>query len=177
MYLTFLFLYVHVLLCFILFLFPNLTDMALYKMSSILYNQSMSTHDIKGISPVKLAFLGDAVFELAIRDHMIQTMPQLNNHHVAKRASQYVKATTQAAFISFFSPSLTTKEEEMVKRGRNQHPRTVPKNTPVIQYRMATGFETLIGYLYLTDQKERLQLIINAYIQWTEENILEKTIS
>ena len=117
-------------------------------------------------SPLVLAYIGDAVYELVVRTKVIShaeaTVSKL--HH---RSSQLVKAQTQAASVKLLS--LTQEEERIFKRGRNAKSYTMAKNATMADYRAATGFEALIGYLYLDGQTERmLQLIhegIDAYIK------------
>lgn len=127
----------------------------------------MEIKDAKLLNGLALAYIGDAVYELAIREHLLgagQTRPnQLHQY-----ATQYVSAKAQAKIMDYFSEEeiLTEEEESYYKRGRNSKINTKAKNTDIQTYLQSTGFEALIGYLYLTKQEERLNEIINDCIQF-----------
>ena len=110
-------------------------------------------------SPLALAYLGDGVYEVIIRMKVMNRgSMQVNKMH--KKSSSLVKAKTQADMIKLLEPELTGEEEAVFKRGRNAKSATVAKNATVADYRMATGFEALVGYLYLSEQYERrLELV------------------
>lgn len=118
------------------------------------------------LSALTLAYIGDAIYELHIRMHVISKGGKPNALH--KRTINYVSAKAQAKVIHMLSPDLSETEFEIVKRGRNAKSNTVPKNTDMINYRYSTGFEALIGYLYLTKQTERLEQVINEAIKYIE---------
>lgn len=118
------------------------------------------------MNPLTLAYIGDAIYELHIRMHVISKGGKPNTLH--KRTISYVSAKAQANVIHLLTPSLSEMELEIVKRGRNAKSNTVPKNTDMINYRYSTGFEALIGYLYLTKQNERLEQVINEAIKYIE---------
>lgn len=124
---------------------------------------------IRMMNPLKLAYIGDAVFELYIREYLINRVV-LTPHEMSKRAIKYVKASSQSAMINGIKESLSEEEWTWVKRGRNQKTPTVPKNALMSDYRYATGFETLIGYLYLMEKNERIVEIIASGIHFIEEN-------
>ncbi len=109
----------------------------------------------KEYSPLTLAFIGDGVYELYVRCHIAgkNNAPAGKLH---KEAIKYVKAQAQAASIKAMLDILTEEELWIFKRGRNAKSATVPKNADVTDYRLATGFEALIGYLYLEGKTERL---------------------
>lgn len=111
--------------------------------------------DIKTYSPLSLAYIGDAIYELVIRTLLIAhgNAPVQKLH---KQASKLVKAQTQAEMIQILEEVLTPEEERIYKRGRNAKSNTVAKNATVTDYRHATGFEALMGYLYLTDDYQRM---------------------
>ena len=104
--------------------------------------------DIRTYSPVVLAYIGDAVYELVIRTILVD---QGN-----RQASTYVKASAQAAMAEAFLPELTEEELSYFKRGRNAKTVSMAKHATMHDYRHATGFEALMGYLYLTDQMKRM---------------------
>lgn len=118
------------------------------------------------MSALTLAYIGDAIYESYIRMHVISKGGKPNALH--KRTIGYVSAKAQATVIHLLTPRLSEMELEIVKRGRNAKSNTVPKNTDMINYRYSTGFEALIGYLYLTKQTERLEQLINEAIKYIE---------
>lgn len=124
--------------------------------------------EVRRLNPLKLAFVGDAVFELYVRTHLTMSC-DINTHKLAVRASHFVRATTQARAVLELKPRLSDEEWEIVLRGRNQNPKTVPKNASVGEYRYATGFEALIGYLYLVGEIDRLKEIVEIFVGNEEE--------
>ena len=111
--------------------------------------------DVRSYSPLVLAYIGDAVYELMIRTHVVSHgSMQVNKMH--KKSASLVKAQTQAELIKILEPELTPLEHAAYKRGRNAKSVTMAKHATMIDYRMATGFEALMGYLYLTEQFDRL---------------------
>src|SRR5690625_4186908 len=116
----------------------------------------MSIH-VNELNSLTLAYIGDAVFELHVRNHLIQS-GQINLHKIHGRAVKFVSAKAQANIIHDWLQRdvLTEEEQGVVRRGRNAKSNTVPKNTTVQTYRYATGFEALLGYLYLKKVNDRL---------------------
>lgn len=108
------------------------------------------------LSPLTLAFIGDTVFDLLVREDLIckANRPANDLHNLAV---QKVKASAQAGFIEKIMPHLTEAELAVYKRGRNAKSGHLPKNASQSDYHMATGFEALIGYLYLSDKIERIK--------------------
>ncbi len=122
--------------------------------------------DIRTYSPVVLAYIGDAVYELMIRTILVdQGNRQANTLH--KKASTYVKASAQAAMAEAFLPDLTEEELQYFKRGRNAKTVSMAKHATMHDYRHATGFEALMGYLYLTDQMNRMIDLIKMGMERT----------
>ena len=117
--------------------------------------------DIRTYSPLTLAYIGDAVYDVIFR-----TAPVNKLHH---KTIQYVKAPAQAALIESIMEELTPEEEAVYKRGRNAKPYTMAKNATMGEYKKATGLEALIGYLYLTDQMERALHMIQIGLHNIEE--------
>ena len=113
-------------------------------------------------SPLVLAYLGDAVYELYIRTHLCHKNAPVHTLH--KEATAYVKAEAQSKMMEILEPLLTPEEEAVYKRGRNAKSGTVPKNADVLHYRRATGFEALLGYLYVSHQTERLETLIREVL-------------
>ena len=118
----------------------------------------------KLLSPLTWAYVGDAVYEQYIRCYLVNTT-LLKPHKLHIEAIKYVKASAQAKKLMDIEESLTEEEKEIVKRGRNTKNHHLPKNADVIEYRYATGFEALIGYLYLTKQEKRLQEILKKCVK------------
>ena len=115
----------------------------------------LKQNPIESYSPLTLAYIGDAVYEVVIRTLVISDgNTQVSKLH--KRASYYVKANTQAELIKLLMEELTEEELHYYKRGRNAKSYTSAKNASIGDYRMATGFEALVGYLYLTNQSTRM---------------------
>lgn len=118
-------------------------------------SMGLKQNPIESYSPLTLAYIGDAVYEVVIRTLVISDgNTQVNKLH--KRASYYVKANTQAELIKLLMEKLTEEELHYYKRGRNAKSYTSAKNASIGDYRMATGFEALVGYLYLTNQSTRM---------------------
>ncbi len=111
--------------------------------------------DIRTYSPLALAYIGDGVFDLIIRS-VVVGRGNTSACKLHRRTSRIVKAHTQAQIIEYLGPKLTPEEADIYRRGRNAKSSTMAKNATVADYRMATGLEALVGYLYLTDQFERL---------------------
>ncbi len=107
------------------------------------------------LSPLTLAYIGDAVFELVIRSVAVSTMNTSANE-LHKYTSSIVKASTQAEFVDRIKNLLTEDERNILKRGRNAKSHSTAKNSTMHDYRRATGLEALIGYLYLNGQMDRL---------------------
>ena len=125
--------------------------------------------DLITMSPLVLAYIGDAVYETYIRDHLIKCNKNKKVNDLHKLAINYVKAKAQADIIHCIEDELTEDEHRIYKRGRNQKSHTSPKNGDIIDYKHATGFEALIGYLYLDKQMDRLQYLINKSINFIEK--------
>lgn len=111
------------------------------------------------ISPVALAFVGDAVYSLYVREKLVFES-DYKTGELNKLAVKEVKATSQAQFIKEVMPILTEEELSVYKRGRNAKKSTKAKNASVVEYNMSTGFEALLGFLYVTGQHERLNFIL-----------------
>jgi len=126
--------------------------------------------DEKQLNSLALAYMGDAVFEIYVRRHLIQ-QGRVRPHFLHKEATHYVSAKAQSQIIHKMldSQMLTEEETAVVKRGRNAKSGTVPKNTDVQTYRYSTAFESLLGYLYLAGKQERLEEIILESFRMTEE--------
>lgn len=118
--------------------------------------------DVRAYSPLTLAYIGDAVYDVIIRTVVVERSNRPANE-LHKKTSSFVKAQTQAEMIEVLQPFLSEEEEAVYKRGRNAKSYTSAKNATIGDYRKATGFEALVGYLYLQDRTERvLELVKNG---------------
>jgi ribonuclease-3 family protein len=133
---------------------------------------NIDAKDIRSYSPLTLAYIGDAIFDVVIRSILVNKgNTAVNKLH--KRASDIVKATTQAAFVKALSGEFTEEEADYYRRGRNSKPHTKAKNATVIDYLDATGFEAVIGFLYLTGNMERICQLISIGIEKLQLDILD----
>lgn len=126
--------------------------------------------DVRAYSPLTLAYIGDAVYDLVIRTVVVERANRAANE-LHKRTVKYVQAAVQAAMIEALSEELTEEEEAVYKRGRNAKSHTSAKNASIQDYRKATGFEALIGFLYLSGQSERMLYLIKTGIEKSGMNI------
>lgn len=129
--------------------------------------------NVDNINVLALTYLGDAIYEERVREYLIRSGISLVDD-LQKETIRYVSAKNQARIISYLinTKYLTDREINIVKRGRNYKKNRHPRHTDIITYKLSTGFETLVGYLYLNNEKKRVEEII-AYILGGsyEENI------
>ncbi len=136
---------------------------------SILSFFDIEEKDIRTYSPLTLAFLGDAVYELVIRTLVVgkgNTSPA----KLHKTSSSFEKAAAQSALLDRIEEKLTDDEMDFVRRGRNSKPRTMAKNASTKDYLKSTGLETLIGYLYIKGDEERLFYLMEKGLEGKEED-------
>ena len=128
----------------------------------------LKDQDIRSSSPLTLAYIGDGVYELVIRTILVKkgNCP-VNRMH--KKASSLVKASAQSAIMEKIEDQLTEEEHAVYRRGRNAHSPTMAKHATMADYRRATGFEALIGYLYLSEEYTRMLDLIRMGIGEDEE--------
>ena len=125
----------------------------------------------KEYNPLALAYIGDTVYDLFVRTKVLEkgNRPVTEMH---RESVQFVKAHSQAVSAYAIEECLTEDEMRVLKWGRNAKSNTTPKNADVTEYRMATGLETLIGYLYLSGENERLSYLLEkAYSAVIEQKI------
>ena len=120
--------------------------------------KSYTIEQAAAMNPLALAYIGDGIFSDLIRKYLLGCGHQ-NVNFMNKTSINYVRASAQAQIIRALLPQLSEAEERMVKRGRNTASQ-VPKNANPADYRYATGFETLIGYLFLCGESERMKNLI-----------------
>ena len=114
----------------------------------------------KRFSPLALAYVGDAVYDQYVRTVLAMQYPDLNAHALHEMATKVVCAHAQAVALKVLLEDMNEEELRVFKRGRNAHSATVPKNADVVEYRMATGFEAVLGYLHLSGKQERLGQVL-----------------
>jgi ribonuclease-3 family protein len=127
--------------------------------------KEFSKNEARMLNPLQLALVGDGVFEVFIRSYILTQNTALSANKIHVKAIGYVKAKSQSDIMHEIEGLLNEEEEAVYKRGRNAKSPTVPKNADVRDYRMATGFEALIGYLYLIGNKERLEFMFNKSVE------------
>lgn len=133
-------------------------------MSGIREEFSLEDVDIRTYSPLVLAYIGDGVYELVIRSLLVgRGNAQAARLH--KEASSLVNAGAQAAMLERIKEHLTEEELHVFRRGRNAHSPTMAKHASMSEYRRATGFEALMGYLYLGGQMERLLELVRLGLE------------
>ncbi|MCI8389997.1 MAG: ribonuclease III [Roseburia sp.] len=120
--------------------------------------------DVRTYSPLTLAYIGDGVFDLVIRS-LVVAGGNTRASALHRRTSQIVKARTQAQMIERLLPELTQEEEEIYRRGRNAKSPTMAKNATMSDYRKATGFEALVGWLYVRDEFPRVVELVRAGVR------------
>lgn len=127
-------------------------------------NGKLLESDVQMLNPLVLAYVGDSVYDTFVRTLLVSGgYGQVAKLH--KMSIEFVKAKAQADILDKISDMLTADEQDIVRRGRNTKSATIPKNADISDYRYATGFEALIGYLYLTGQIGRLMEIIRKVIE------------
>ena len=127
--------------------------------------------DIRTLSPVALAYIGDGIYELIIRTIIVEQGSRAANQ-LHKIVTKFVNATTQANLAEAIWEILTEEEQAVYKRGRNAKVNTSAKNALITDYRKATGLEALMGYLYLKEEKERMLFLVKEGLHKLDANII-----
>lgn len=117
-------------------------------------NKTLTVEDIKMMSPLALAYIGDAVFEMLIRTKILH--PHKNAHKLHLESSKLVNAKAQSKFLKNLEEALSEEEIRVIKRARNSKLNTMPKNQSVHDYKDSTGLEALFGYHYLLGNEDRI---------------------
>lgn len=125
--------------------------------------------DVNSLSPLTLAFVGDAVYEIFVREMLAEVNRPSGELHAA--SVRLVKASAQAAAYKIIEQYLTEKELSVYKRGRNAHVNSVPKNANIGEYHSATGLEALFGYLHLSRNDERARELFGIIIKEFQEKL------
>lgn len=124
--------------------------------------------DVKTLSPLTWAYVGDCVYELYVRTNLV-SKTRLKPHKLHIEAIKYVKAKAQAQILQDILETLSEDEQDIVRRTRNTQNHHLPKNAELKDYMYATAFEGLIGYLYLTKQEQRLKEILAISVKKLDE--------
>ena len=120
------------------------------------------------LNGLSLAFIGDAVYEIMVREHLLRNGSlQIGKLH--KMAVEMVRASFQASVFDFLEPLLTEEENSILHRGRNASATHIPKNANAIEYRKATGVESLFGWLYLEQKNERIRELFDMILEYSEK--------
>jgi len=134
---------------------------------SLRFGKVMEKHDALQLNALQLAYLGDSVWELIVRYNLI--MQKFNVHHMHKDCVSLVNAHSQAVILQKIQDKLDETEAEIIRRGRNAHAKhSAPKNQDPDEYAASTGFEALLGYLYLTGQNDRIIKLVNIIKEVSE---------
>ena len=129
---------------------------------------SLKEHDLRTYSPLTLAYIGDAIYDLIIRTLVVEQGNCATNK-LHQRTSRLVKAAAQSDMIRILEEYLTEEEKSVYRRGRNAKSVTMAKNATMSDYRRATGFEALMGYLYLKKDMGRLLELVKKGLEGLEQ--------
>ncbi|MBT2698377.1 Mini-ribonuclease 3 [Bacillus sp. ISL-40] len=134
-----------------------------------------NTVDVKQLNSLALAYMGDAIYETYVRRHLLYS-GKVRPNQLHRTGTSYVSAKAQSQILFQMMDHKLLDEEELavVMRGRNAKSGTVPKNTDVQTYHYSTAFEALMGYLYLTGKKERLEELISRAFSYVEQRKEER---
>ena len=135
--------------------------------------------DVEKMSGTTLAYMGDAVYEVYVRQYVLEK-DSVDVNKQNRLAIKFVRAEGQAYAIKKMLPNLTEEEQLLVKRARNRKITSKPQNVKPVTYKLATAFEAFIGYLYLSGQKERLEEIVKEAIELidsAEFNSVRKSVN
>lgn len=126
--------------------------------------------DANLLNGLSLAYIGDAIYEVYIREYIL-SLGYSNVNRLHKKACEFTSGVSQSKFIRYFLDNniLTEEEQSIYKRGRNSHNHSVRKNIDIQSYMEATGFEAVIGYLYINQNPERIKELINICIEINKE--------
>jgi len=135
-------------------------------------NPPLTPDEAKQYSPLSLAFLGDSVYEVMVREALLREANR-SAKQLHEQAVAHVRAAFQASAVEQIIPLLSQDEADILRRGRNANGISVPKSSTPADYRKATGFECLFGYLFLCGQNERLHTLFTVI--WEKSCNHEKT--
>lgn len=124
-----------------------------------------SNEDLFKLNPLSIAYIGDCIYELYLRNLIVKKFGSINSNKLHFEVIKYVNAASQKNAYFKVKDILTEEEVFYFKKGRNSKVKTVPKNFSISDYKIATGLETLVGYLYITKNFQRLDKILNEIIK------------
>ena len=134
---------------------------------SLRFEQKMAEKEAFAMNALQLAYLGDCVWDTVVRYRLV--LKKLNVRHLHTECVRHVNAGAQAGYLESMISRLNERELDIVRRGRNAHPKhPVPHNQQPEDYAASTGFEALIGYLYLTGQDERIAELLQGIFEEEE---------
>lgn len=136
---------------------------------SILNEANINPNEVNQYSPLVLAYIGDTVYEIFVRTFILAE-GNAPVHKLHRKAVHYVKAKAQSDVIHSIMEKLTSEEQDIVRRGRNAKSGTIPKNADVTEYKYATGFESLLGFLYLKREYSRLLEVLKMAVSAVQDN-------
>ncbi len=128
----------------------------------------MEQEKINSLNPVTLAYIGDAVFSLYARMHVLESA-EYRTGEFNKKVDSLVKATAQSAMLEAVLPQLSEEEKDVVRRGRNSRTPAKAKNSGLMDYKRATALEALLGWLYLKGDIKRLETLEKACVDAGEK--------
>lgn len=126
--------------------------------------------DIRMMPPGIMAYVGDGVYELVVRNHFVQK-GIFNSNNLHSKVIEFVNATAQADIVRYIEDHLTKEEKIILRRGRNSNAGNVPQNANVSDYRYSTAFEAVIGYLFLQQEYDRIGILISLIEEYIEKNV------
>lgn len=131
---------------------------------SIAEKENSNEINAESLSPIALAFMGDAVYETLVRDYLITEL-KLPASKLHQACVSFVNAAAQAEAVKMLMPHLSQEELTILRRGRNANTAHVPRNATPADYRYATGLEALLGYLHLKRRTDRIHEIFNFIVE------------
>lgn len=142
-------------------------------LNNIRVDRTMEESAIRQLSPLILAYVGDAVYEIFVRT-LIVTKHNVSVNKLHSKSVNYVKAKAQSDAVHKIIEYLTPEERDIIRRGRNAKSGTLPKHADIDEYRYATGLEALIGFLYLSGKDARLVEILEVCIGMLDNDSISK---
>lgn len=122
--------------------------------------------NIHNVNPLVFAYMGDVIYEKAVREYLIMSNCDLNVHKLHKKAIKFVSAKYQSMAFMHIKDKIYEDEMDIFKRGRNSKSKSSSKSTSIINYRISTGLECLLGYLYFNDNILRINEIMKMIIEF-----------
>lgn len=135
-----------------------------------LYGDNISEKQIKLLNPIALAYIGDCVYELYIRQYILNYTEDRRSKSLHKLSIKLANAKAQSGFLEEIQNILLEEELDIIRRGRNCKTGHIPKSASVIDYKRATALEALIGYLYLLKRIDRIDIIMKTIFEKTNFN-------